>query len=426
MIFGAACSTLYRSTYSRAHRSDFTVYTAAAQAVLDGTNIYEAQNPRGWNYMYLPVFAVAMVPFALVNTFTATLVWYILSVGMIAQSLIVTVRLARRFFPKMRLPDFWLGVLIFVLVAKPLISGIVRGQASILVMYLCIMTIWFYFQNRHWLGGLCLAGSIVLKVFPALLLVYFVLKRRHAFAIATSVWLFVLILVVPSAAFGPRGNLALVQQWMDTIAMPANLPENAGSKVVFDQMIDPHIDRNQSVQAVLIRWMAMKTARTSHASQEPLARKCAMGLNAVLLLFSAAACLRGRIERHDRITLLQLSIIVLLMLFISPVSWVHNYALVMLPGAVALAGCFSPAVGSERRFYAIGLSFYVLGALASFGRLYHHCGAVLWGTIALWIALVWITIETRRENPALDEQSGRLEAETQNEPDGVAARTPAA
>src|SRR5579871_440554 len=46
---------------SKVHRTDFTVYTAAGQAVRDHTDIYQAHNIRGWNYLYPPPFEVLMV-----------------------------------------------------------------------------------------------------------------------------------------------------------------------------------------------------------------------------------------------------------------------------------------------------------------------------------------------------------------------------
>ena len=71
---------------SRVHRTDFTVETAAGAAVLNGTDIYEAHNVRGWYYIYPPLYAIVMVPFALMSTFWAALAWYLLSVIFVARA----------------------------------------------------------------------------------------------------------------------------------------------------------------------------------------------------------------------------------------------------------------------------------------------------------------------------------------------------
>lgn len=36
------------------HRTDFTVYTAAAEALEAGRDPYDARSPRGWRYVYPP------------------------------------------------------------------------------------------------------------------------------------------------------------------------------------------------------------------------------------------------------------------------------------------------------------------------------------------------------------------------------------
>ena len=88
VVIGLGCSTVYRAgpfTFgkcdwgSKVHRTDFTVYTAAGQAVQDGTDIYAARNLRGWAYVYPPPFAILMVPFARLPLFWSAMLCYVLS-----------------------------------------------------------------------------------------------------------------------------------------------------------------------------------------------------------------------------------------------------------------------------------------------------------------------------------------------------------
>ena len=101
-------------------------------------------------------------------------------------------------------------------------------------------------------AGLCLAGSIVVKVFPALLLVYLIARRKLKPVMITGVFLIVLVLPVPGIVFGVMSNQKLLHQWCTTIALPTTMPDIGCS-----QMIDPRIPKNQSIQAVLIaNWLA--------------------------------------------------------------------------------------------------------------------------------------------------------------------------
>jgi hypothetical protein len=69
-----------RAAFSTELNSDFITYRAAGWAVLTGSDIYGAQNSRGWPYIYPPPFAILMTPFAKMSAFTGSIIWYVLSV----------------------------------------------------------------------------------------------------------------------------------------------------------------------------------------------------------------------------------------------------------------------------------------------------------------------------------------------------------
>ena len=393
LVIGLGYSTVYRSgphqfgnrTWgSKAHRTDFTVYHEAGRAVLAGDNIYEVSNRRGWVYQYLPVFAVAMTPLALLSVFWASLVWYLMSVAMLAHTVWIYVRLARQFFPNHRLPDFWVGTFAAGLLLWPAMSGIVRGQASLLLMWLMSLSVWLQIKERPWSAGLALSAAIVLKIFPALLLIYWAVKRQWMAALATSVWLAALVFVVPCAAYGVSGNIELLRQWVMTVAMPANQPNQSADNLRYKQMISPYIARNQSVQAVAIRWIAGAWEETADHSRELLARKVAMGINLALLAVSVWACRR----REMRWGLVEACVVIQLMLFLAPVSWSHNYTLLVMPVAVAVA--LALGEGSKPMRWALGV-FTVAVMLAVTVKLFHIYGTLLCGTLALWAGFIcWL------------------------------------
>jgi hypothetical protein len=236
-------------------------------------------------------------------------------------------------------------------------------------------------SQKPWSAGLALAGAIVLKIFPGLLLIYWIARRRWVLAGATIVWLAVLMFVLPGAVFGIRGNAALLQRWVRTVAMPANRPDQSTGDVRYSQMISPYIDRNQSVQALAIRWIAGSREETADRSREPLARRVAMGINLTLLLVSAWAFCRGGKGQ----VLMEVCVVILLMLFMSPVSWSHNYTVLVLPLGTALALGFG-ANARPMRWAMIVFGIAVLLALTV--RPAHTFGGLLAGTLVLWGAFV--------------------------------------
>ncbi len=61
------------------HRTDLTVYTEAGAAFFDGREPYEVTNPRGWRYLYPPLFAMLLAPLHVLPSETQVLVWFIAS-----------------------------------------------------------------------------------------------------------------------------------------------------------------------------------------------------------------------------------------------------------------------------------------------------------------------------------------------------------
>ena len=85
--------TIYSVAWNDVERTDYTVYSAAGQAVLDGTNIYDAHNIRGWFYVYPPPFAILMIPFAKLSLAWGSGLWYVLSLLALAHATIMAVRI---------------------------------------------------------------------------------------------------------------------------------------------------------------------------------------------------------------------------------------------------------------------------------------------------------------------------------------------
>ena len=62
------------------HRTDFTVFTEAGAAFFDGRNAYGVASPRGWHYLYPPLFALLVAPLAVFDTESQVVCWYAVSV----------------------------------------------------------------------------------------------------------------------------------------------------------------------------------------------------------------------------------------------------------------------------------------------------------------------------------------------------------
>jgi hypothetical protein len=418
LAIGLGASTVHRATRldPAVHRSDFMLYRAAGQAALNGTDIYQAHNIRANYYLAPPLPAILMVPLAFLPVFWGSLLVYLLFLCMFGHTVHLAVQLARRFFPAQRLEAFWLYVVTVLLVLIPSLSGISRENPSLVVTYLLTLSLALFLRNRSWSAGLALAGGIAMKVWPVLFVAYFLAKRRWMMALSASVWLVVLVLVLPSLVFGVRGNIELLRRWYGGIVKPLNDPTMAHQYAGYHRQVDPpqagrdaaeprpiplplvedhrHVDPylagRQSLRDILVRWFAGQTGMEASAGRERIGLCVGQAVNVALLLATAWACRRGAAEAGQVRTLWEFCSMIPLMLLVSPYVLIHYFSAMALPVAVAVAFLTARDTVGHTLPMAIGLGLYVVaGALLPCSHRLYALGIFPCGVLALWAAFVW-------------------------------------
>lgn len=316
LLVALGANTVFRAAYGVHDHSDYTVYTAAGRAVLEGSNIYEAHNARGWNYVYLPLFAIVMAPFARLPVALGSAAWYVTCVIAIASALVMSMRIACAQFPALRTSGARGWMVPLALVSPWLVSGLTRGQASELMIWLVIAAIYWDLRDRQTWAGTALAAAALLKAFPAALVICFVARRRWRFVAAFTAATLVGLLVVPGAWFGWQKNLDYLDQWHALVAAP--VVARSGSTPadpMHEQLLDMTRQRNQSLQALFV------SAGLSLADS-----RLAMAVTGVLMLI---VMLRGRGNVSAAPWLA--SAFIAWNLMIAPISESHYFGLLLLP-----------------------------------------------------------------------------------------------
>lgn len=377
VVIALGISTVYRAAFARIERTDFTVYRAAGRAVLEGSDIYQAHNSRGWAYVYPPPFAIMMVPFAKIPVFWGALIWFVISVSLTVWAVAMAVDLAGRTTVSKR--SRWLLYVVPMLsIAGWFVSAVTRGQASIVLSWLVIAAFYYHFRERNVLGGLCFAGAILLKAFPALLLAYFVWRRRWQFTAVTLIALATGSLVLPATVFGWQRNMVYIREWAAVVARPAlSDGEERAQSYLNEQLLDPHKPRNQSLMAVIWR-----LTRSDHAREMA-------ALLAALMAFATAWIARRSLADTE---LLVASAAIAWMLLVPPVSESHYFVVLLLPLAVLTGEALVPANPAARKLARWTLIFFGVASLvavsAELARLH---GLLCWATAGLWAVLVTLT-----------------------------------
>jgi hypothetical protein len=378
---------VHRAAFSTELNSDFITYRAAGWAVLTGSDIYKVQNPRGWPYVYPPPFAILMTPFAKMSAFTASVIWYLLSVILVVSSVQMAVTMVRGALGRFGRNPFWLYALPFVMVLLWVGQGAVEGQATILTLWLLMLAIYRSQRGRDISSGTALACAGLLKAFPVAMLAHFIREKRWRLVMATMTALIVGGIALPALVYGWQRNLTYWQEWIAVVAQPSLGDRTLGlQREVTDRVLSPDNPRNQALQAVLWR-LGVDQARFLTA---------AIGLMMALAMLVVA---RRTQWQHD---LLIAAAWLVWLLVIAPVSHFHYHMLVLLPMTVlaflALVNIDSLLTTLAR----VTLVVYLLVSVCTLAlpRL-QYIGLLCWTTLGLWAVLLFVAARCDTQAEAL-------------------------
>ena len=412
------------------HMTDVTVYTEAGAAIFDGRDPYEVTNPRGWHYLYPPLFAMLLAPLAALDPQWQVVIWFGVSVlagwgcfrecGRLWIWFDVDGKLGRcgtrdavQTFPN------WCLFFAAAAMLLPVLNCLQRGQLGIGLLYLLLLGMRLAMTARRWwdavFGGIVLALPVAIKLTPALpvafvcweLLVTATNSKNRFAALQSAVsasagvviGLVLFLLAAPSAVVGPTRNAEYLSSWIHRVA--------ANHEVGTLNDFNMHSARNQSLtnSAYLLgnwaasimsvpgatvtmdddNWKGDQPAPTP--MDQPPVRGVLWIVRAFLLLLLLTAGW-ATARRGDPLAMsAAFSLACMLTLLISPLSWAHHYVL-WLP-AVWLVPLW--LWREDRRSLSVGL----LVAASSLVWI-HYLFLPVAGRIGLLGvgATVWFTIAT--------------------------------
>jgi hypothetical protein len=167
----------------------YDVYHQSAMALMEGEPLY--QGISGWVYLYPPLLAQTLIPIA--DTFSflepeqliladmfmpptlfagldwAEMVWFVLNCVI----LIGTLFMLRRYVPDRYGGVYWIAPVFFL----PVFQALYIGQVTI-IMFGLLAAVWVCArEDRPVLAGMLLALACWIKIYPGMLVLYFLFKR---------------------------------------------------------------------------------------------------------------------------------------------------------------------------------------------------------------------------------------------------------
>lgn len=153
---------------------DFSGYYFGSKYLFAGLNPYLGGGNLFTSYVYPPVVLLLFLPMTILTFQTAEIVWTILSLIFLFPSLYLLSKIFEiKFFSRQNL---FLMSLVFI--SFPVKFTLGMGQINIFVLWLLVISLWFMKQKKEFASGVFLGISFVIKLFPVLLPVYFILKLK--------------------------------------------------------------------------------------------------------------------------------------------------------------------------------------------------------------------------------------------------------
>jgi len=204
---------------------DFPVYYSAGRSLLSGrTDLYAPDFALGrvMDYRYPPFFLFAVLPLSLIPYPIAAYVWYLFCAAAVAGCAVIVSRV----FDGLRASKT-MCAFVALAVVQYFVMALHYGNAHLVAVFLLFASLYFFLQRKDLPAAVLISLAITIKMTPALLLPYFVVKKRWKLLAATS--LFVMMFnIVPSIYFGFRENNHLLQAWYGHVIESQTFHEDNG------------------------------------------------------------------------------------------------------------------------------------------------------------------------------------------------------
>ncbi len=336
------------------YMSDFKVFwTASHNMFLNITDHPEKQYPvydknePFYHFRYSPFTAFILIPFGMIPLMSVSLaMWTIMSNAVFLWALLF---LAKRFRDDFGIQGKFMPVICWVMFIGTLrfyLMNISIGQTDVFAAALLVLFLAAYVKGKEIICGVLIALLLQFKPSFAPILLYFLLTGKWRLVLG-AVISFPVLLFLPALALGPARTVALLGDWREMLNMS-----------VTSQLLNY---KNQSITygvgTLLLKLNSVKNAISVGNLFIMLGGLFTLNSYVELIGFGK----RGKRRDHKEYKYFEVSLLVMISLLFSPISWVATFIALIIP--LGMIVCF--AVKNEERKVMCGalLAFFVLSIL---------------------------------------------------------------
>jgi glycosyl transferase family 87 len=338
LLFGGLF--LFSLTHVFAHFIDYPVYHLAARRVLEGRplELYDLarQSPGGYYYPYF--FALCFTPFVLVGDLPGKLLFFLLFWLSYWRLLRFSVDTAVELVPaaedkRIRL---LLAAGVTIAAVNPLNDAFMNANIGLPLAAMAVQA-WAWRARRPVWSGVLLGVAIVFKLYPAIVLGWFI-WARHWRAALTAIAVMGICYLSPLLIYGPEIGLQILSN-------QAGMLGRFGIHWRYDSLAF------QNLHATLMRWGSI-----AGVGGGLIFRVSMLGAALAIIAFYLPSFLRPPSALGQEFRLRMFALTLALVPIVVPVSW-YNMALFYLPIIAillggALAGGDWAAGGAVALFFA--------------------------------------------------------------------------
>lgn len=353
----------YEAAYALAHHARLQVYDVAMQRVFNEQVLRLPDGPS--DFRWTPPSAALLIPLGLLPYPVARIVWWIMSLAALLASLWLLARSVATSAQRLgRNVPMWAATLLLfgaAACAQPITDSLRLGQSTTFLLLGFAMVVYGEVHHRPGLSGVGLAIAILDKLFPGILLVYFLWRGNYRLVLVTLAILAALIV-----ATLPVTGIAMYGAFVQALSTYSNQP-NAGPV-------------NLSLYHALI---VLFGALVQRGTGEPTSGiipalallVCVASFGALLLAQGMPDIVRRRLSpqpdaqsdsRPTTMPLFAVSWAVCSMLLVEPIVWIFYYVLLLVPLAWLLTMVVTHgAAGIDRLkwWWLVGMVGYLIATL---------------------------------------------------------------
>jgi len=388
----ATAHLIYNVWYAYTRQApDFWILFRGAREWTRGGSMYDIEavltNHFGHVFKVPPFYGMLFVPFVTMDGLTVLLGHRIMNTLLIVATALIWLRMWRIPFVSLSAAS-----LLIVFNFRPLADTLAYGQIDLVLLFLLTLALWALRSGRDTAAGALVALGTLFKIYPILLLAFFVVKGHWRALIGFAAGMAVC-----------NGIAIAVIGWNEHLIYLTQVLPNIGGTTSWVE--------NQTISGFLAR--LTDSPRNATIYQNEMVRLLGTFLSALVSLAVCILALRPT-SRNSTGYALQYGMFLLLMVLASPAAWMHYETLLVVPFAalilhlrersVSLLYATLLALSFALIAYGNQWSFYdgtIHGILTIAGVSYKFYGMLLLGGVLAFEAL-------REPAPALLPHLARL------------------